>query len=251
MDYKDVCVTDRQLPIHQLNKLNEKGTKREDVFPISVVQAIFDKTGIRLDTIISSFNYIFLPYKGTKEDTRLQVNGLMRRKSLVICYRDLDDNITIEMYISNDRGDNSWKNDNNWKDFGDWVSEAIKDIMGNLDNYPDIFEQIKNAIYAAIEEYLDQNASAIVNKWIEENASELITTAVNEYISSDTFINNLNENIKTLVNNYLAENLEPLVGEFFTAVVNYVQQNERVIANALARHEQAITDLQNTDTQTT
>lgn len=168
MDYKDICVTDRQLPIHQLNKLNEKGIKREDFFPISIVQAIFDKTGIRLDAIISSFNYLFLPWKGTKETTRLQVVGLMRRKSLVVCYRDLDDNITIEMYISNERGDDEWKKDDNWKGFVDWTKEIIEEIFVNLDNYPNIEKVIKDA----------------VDKWLTANIGNKIEQIVNEYIQS-------------------------------------------------------------------
>lgn len=43
------------------------------------------------------------------------------------------------------------------------------------------------------------------------------------------------------------ENLNHLFGESFNAIVAYLRDNERVIANALARHEQAITDLQNVD----
>lgn len=302
-NYKDICVIDKQLPIQQLNKLNEKGTKREDFFPISVVQAIFDKTGIRLDAIISSFNYIFLPWQGTKEATRLQVIGLMRRKSLVICYRNLDDEIIVETYIGNDRGDEEWQNDKNWKDFADWIVFVIEHIMGNLDDYPDIYEMIRNIIQEAIsnlvDSWLQENADAIIKKYVnaydfsgqvnnlfnnyiksEEfisninstindylktiNFSDIINTyldnyftenpitdeyikgIIEEYIKSDNFISFFKDYIDTTINNYLAENLEPLVGEFFTAIVKYLQNNERVIANALARHEQAITDLQNT-----
>lgn len=240
MDYKDICVTDRQLPIHQLNKLNEKGTKREDFFPISVVQAIFDKTGIRLDAIISSFNYLFLPWKGTKEATRLQVVGLMRRKSLVICYRDLDDNITIEMYISNERGDDEWKKDDNWKGFADWIKEVIEEIFGNLDNYPDIEQIIKDAVNNWLNTNIGDKIEQIVNEYMQSvDIDSLVGDAVKQWLTDNT------ETINNMINQYLEENLEPLVGEFFAAVVKYLQNNERVIANALARHEQAITDLQN------
>ena len=238
---KDICEVDRIMSIHQLNKMNEKGTKRQDFFPISIVQAIFDKTGIRLDAIISSFNYLFLPWKGTKETTRLQVVGLMRRKSLVICYRDLDDNTTIEMYNSNERGDNEWKKDNNWKDWIVWLKEVVEEIFKNMDNYPNFEQTIKDT----------------VNTWITENLGDYIKNVVDEYLNEldlDNIVNNvfndiiLNhpEYITNVVNNYLTENLEPLVGEYFTAIVEYLRDNERVIANALARHEQAITELQNT-----
>lgn len=143
---KDMCEVDRLIPIHQLNKINEKGTKRQDFFPISIIQAIFDKTGIRLDTIISSFNYIFLPWKGTKEATRLQVVGLMRRKSLIICYRDLDDNVIIEMYNSNERGDDEFKKDSNWKRWNDWLKETVQDIFANINDYPKLKQVIIEAV---------------------------------------------------------------------------------------------------------
>ena len=340
-NYKDICQPDRQLPIQQLNKLNEKGTKREDFFPLSVIQAIFDKTGIRLDTIISSFNYIFLPYKGTKEDTRLQVIGLMRRKSLVICYRDLDDNIIIEMYIGTDKNDNAWKSNDNWIDFSDYIKKAVEEILTNLNDYPDIvtaiqqactelinnylnehFEDIANKYFAEnitkvfedwavdnisqyinnyltqhlkdianeyfdnhiedltnnyldlhfqdefnnwirdnaqsyFDRYLTDNSQTIINSWLEDNSTDKINNWLNEnaitdikeylntYLEGADFGDKITNETTTIVNNYLEENLEPLVGEFFNRVVKYLQDNERVIANALARHEQAITELQN------
>lgn len=239
-DYKDMCEVDRMLPIHQLNKINEKGTERFNFFPLSVVQAIFDKTGIRLDAIISSFNYLFLPWKGTKESTRLQVVGLMRRKSLVVCYRDLDDNTTIEMYNSNERGDDEWKKDDNWKDWIAWLKEVVEEIFKNMDNYPNFEQIIKD----------------IVNTWINENLGDYIKNVVDEYLNEldlDNIVNNIfgdiilnhPEYITNVVNNYLTENLEPLVGQFFDKIVEYLRDNERVIANALARHEQAIIELQN------
>ena len=188
---KDICEVDRILPIHQLNKINEKGTERQNFFPISVVQAIFDKTGIRLDAIISSFNYLFLPWKGTKEATRLQVVGLMRRKSLVVCYRDLDDNITIEMYNSNERGNDEWKKDDNWKDFADWLLEIIIGILGSLDKYPDIKEQITNII--------NKISKEIIDNWLEEYANTTIENKVvelfNSYIAGSDF--------KELITNYI------------------------------------------------
>lgn len=293
IDYSKLCVADRQMPIQQLDKLNEKGTKRENFFPITVIQAVFDKTGIRLDAIISSFNYIFLPYKGTKEDTRLQVVGLMRRKSLVICYRDLDDNTIIEMYNSNDRNDDAWKSDDNWIDFSDYIKKAVEEILTNLNDYPDIvtaiqqacievittylnehFEEVANEYFnlhfqdsfntwiqnnaqAYFDKYLTDNSQTIINSWLQDNSTETINNWLAEnaqtdiknyldsYLEGTDFGDKITNETTSIVNNYLGENLEPLVGEFFTQVVNYLRDNERVIANALARHEQAITQLQN------
>ena len=239
-NYKDMCIVDETIPIHQLNKINEKGNKRFDIFPLSIVQAIFDKTGIRLDTIISSFNYIFLPYKGTKEDTRLQVVGLMRRKSLVICYRDLNDKITIEMYNSNDKGDNAWKSDENWVNWEDWLIQIIKDIFGDINNYPDLEQIIKELL----DQYLTDNFNDYVKNFVDEYFADIdLNPIINNYLQQ--YINEHPDLINNIVNKYLETNLEPLVGQFFNKIVEYLRDNERVIANALARHEQAITELQN------
>jgi hypothetical protein len=236
---KDICEVDRILPIHQLNKINEKGTERQNFFPISVVQAIFDKTGIRLDAIISSFNYLFLPWKGTKEATRLQVVGLMRRKSLVVCYRDLDDNITIEMYNSNERGNDEWKKDDNWKDFADWLLEIIIGILGSLDKYPDIKEQITNII--------NKISKEIIDNWLEEYANTTIENKVvelfNSYIAGSDFKELITNIINQAVSDNLDTNLQPAVDEAMNKLQEYVQANERVVANALSRHEEDILNL--------
>ena len=242
---KDMCEVDRILPIHQLNKINEKGTERQDFFPISVVQAIFDKTGIRLDAIISSFNYIFLPWKGTKEATRLQVVGLMRRKSLVVCYRDLDDNITIEMYNSNERGDEEWKKDDNWKDFADWLHQVIEDILDNLEDY----ENLKDIIMQLFNTYLNEYGKAYIKQLFDAYLEtivieELVNTVFNNYIKSDEFnqllTNTVNNQISDIVNNYIGENMQPIVDAYMEKVSEYLKNNERVIANALSRHEEDI-----------
>lgn len=246
---KDICVIDKQLPIQQLNKYNEKYTKRENFFPISLVQAIFDKTGLRLDTIISSFNYIFLPYKGDPQNTRLQVTSLMRRKSLVICYRDLEDNTIIEMYNGNNKNDNDWKDDSNWISFEDWLKSVVEDIFDNIENFPNIVDIINETIKNEVNNWLNQNVgdeiNTIINEYIQSiDINAIIKESVTEWLNNNK--DEINSNIEVYVNNYLNENLEPLVGQFFDACVNYMQDNERVIANALARHEQAITDLQST-----
>lgn len=244
-DYKDMCIVDGTIPIHQLNKINEKGNKRFDIFPLSVVQAIFDKTGIRLDTIISSFNYIFLPWKGTKEATRLQVVGLMRRKSLVVCYCDLDDNTIIEMYNSNERGDEEWKKDDNWKDFVDWLYQVVEDIINNIENY----ESLKDIIMQLFNTYLNDYGKAYIkqlfNEYIENiNVKEIVNNTFNEYVQTEEFntlvTTTVNQQISDIVNNYIGENMQPIVNSYMEKVSEYLKNNERVIANALSRHEEDI-----------
>lgn len=128
-NYDDICQIDNKLPIHQLNKLDEEGDKRNPIYPISLVQAIFDKSGLRLDTILSWFNYLYLPYKGSKAETRLQVPADWRRRSLVISYRDMDDKTIIEIYNSDDRSDQYWKDDANWITLKDYIKQIVEEVI--------------------------------------------------------------------------------------------------------------------------
>ena len=180
---KDMCEVDRTIPIHQLNKMNEKGTKRQDFFPISIIQAIFDKTGIRLDNILSSFNYIFLPYKGNKETTRLQVVGLSRRKSLVISYRDLEDNVIIEMYNSNERGDNEWKKDANWIDFNQYIIDKIREeFVNNVTIIDNLNSNEVNAALSANQGRVLKEMINAIQSFNKEIVEELPHTGSNDTI---------------------------------------------------------------------
>lgn len=180
---KDICEVDRTIPIHQLNKMNEKGTKRQDFFPISIIQAIFDKTGIRLDNILSSFNYIFLPYKGNKETTRLQVVGLSRRKSLVISYRDLEDNVIIEMYNSNERGDNEWKKDANWIDFNQYIIDKIREeFVNNVTIIDNLNSNEVNAALSANQGRVLKEMINAIQSFNKEIVEELPHTGSNDTI---------------------------------------------------------------------
>ena len=95
---------------------------------------------------------------------------------------------------------------------------------------------------AYIEVVLEEDANRILNIDFYSNRDFIIF----DYIDSEEFKTIVEGDISNIVNNYLGDNLEPLVGEFLTQIVTYLRDNERVIANALARHEQAITELQNT-----
>ena len=60
------------------------GLTTKDVFPVTLVQSVFDAlTGTRLDQILALNNCMWLPFKGTREATRLQVGPDMRRKGLI------------------------------------------------------------------------------------------------------------------------------------------------------------------------
>lgn len=74
--------------------------KRVRIYPITYIQAVYDaKTGTRLDGFLNMVNSIYLPWKGTVKSTRLQVPCHLRRKGLMISYRNIDNEIITEKCI--------------------------------------------------------------------------------------------------------------------------------------------------------
>lgn len=114
--------------------------KEKNVYPISIIQAIFDGlTGTRLDHILSFGNCIYLLFQGTREATRLMVNSQMRRKGLIIVFKDVDNTIYTQRYINDNFDDASWQNDNNWNNC--FVSYDEEETIKYLKNYIDTYIQ--------------------------------------------------------------------------------------------------------------
>lgn len=138
----EICDNGKQLPIHQLNKLDVKDVTRSDIYPLSVIQAIFDaRTGIRLDSILSAMNFLYLPYAGSNEATRLQIPLQGRHRSLILSYIDYDKNVHIEQYVSDSFTDEQWQCKHNWKTpftDGNFVvnvdDEKLLELLNNIFN---------------------------------------------------------------------------------------------------------------------
>jgi hypothetical protein len=65
-------------------------TSKQPVFPATLTRSVYDpQTGQTLDSILRSFNSLYLDYAGTSKATRLSVLPILRRKGLLITYRDL------------------------------------------------------------------------------------------------------------------------------------------------------------------
>lgn len=130
--------------VQQLTKLikdTESGKlKEQNVYPISLVQSIFDgMTGTRLDVLLSLFNCIYIPFKNTREATRLTITSQMRRKGLIIVFKDVDNTIYTQRYINDNFDDASWQNDNNWNNC--FVSYDEEETIKYLKNYIDTYIQ--------------------------------------------------------------------------------------------------------------
>lgn len=101
--------------IHQLNKFDEESKDRNDIYPITIFDAVFDKTtGQSLTSYLCNFNSIFITFKGTVADTRKSIPINMRRKGIIVNYRDINDTIITEKYLVDDKGDERIVLDNNW-----------------------------------------------------------------------------------------------------------------------------------------
>ena len=140
---KDIYKKYDATSLQQLTKIvtDENGEHKEkNVYPVSIIQAIFDGlTGTRLDHILSFGNCIYLLFQGTREATRLMVNSQMRRKGLIIVFKDVDNTIYTQRYINDNFDDASWQNDNNWNNC--FVSYDEEETIKYLKNYIDTYIQ--------------------------------------------------------------------------------------------------------------
>lgn len=121
-----------KLNIHQINKLDVNDLKRKDIFPITVTSAVFDKQGNSLEAILLQTNNIFLSYKGSNEATRITVPLKMRRKGLIISYKDYDGNAITEKLVYDDSvADDIFKLDSSWTSIGDVIISGEISISPN------------------------------------------------------------------------------------------------------------------------
>lgn len=283
--FKDINKKFDATSIQQLyKKITDKVTNAlvdKNTFPVTVVQSTFDGiTGVRLDDILSHYNYIYLEFKGTRVKTRRAIPEAHRRNSLIISYKDFDNTTVLEQYIGESIKDVDWTNDENWYApftngiFTVRVSDeltidtilkylAAEKIIERL--APDIIDRVTgdyirgdegNTImvnlikqYIAeniqlvdtIKEYLDENMSieTLFNQYLEQNLNidDAVSKYINENINIEDFINNYlsenidinsalnqyienNLNIQDVINNYLEENLD--IKQY---IDNYLSEN--------------------------
>lgn len=108
-----IAMNDKQL----YEKLSQNNYDK--VFPITYLQNILDKdTNNNLTVVLSRFNHLWIPYQGTRVNTRKAVPAIFRRNSLTISYYDAEHNITVtESYIGSNMQagvEASWVSDDNW-----------------------------------------------------------------------------------------------------------------------------------------
>ena len=121
------CNKDKR--IHQLNKLCDETLERNNIFPVTVTDAVFDKkTGNSLKSMLLQNNNIFLPFKGSAAATRITLPFDLRRKGIIISYINMDDKAITEKLINvDDISDAYIALDANWEEI----------TIGSVVNYPD------------------------------------------------------------------------------------------------------------------
>lgn len=264
-NFKDICEKFDASVLQQLyKKITDDNGKigEKNVFPIALVQSVFDAiSGIRLDDILSHYNYIHLQYKGSQSETRLAIPLAHRRKTLIISYIDYDNNTHVEQYVGDAINDEVWRNDDNWKtpftegnftvtvtdtqlekyinqyfddrDISSIVVEKAGDIISNYISSEEGGDVFVNTINEAVNNYL---AEAITEDALKEIISEVINDRIKEHLIE--YLNT--DEGKDLILEVTQPYMDEQMNAFKEEVSEYLQDNERVIANALIRHEQWI-----------
>lgn len=148
---QDICEKYDSSSLQQLLKIvtgEDNNLTKKKVFPVTLIQSIFDAiTGNRLDQILALNNHIWLPSRGSKKETRLQVGINARRAGLIVSFKDYDNIIYSQRYINKDSvADEYWGSDDNWED----VFVGLGDT--------DFIEQVKQYII----NYIKDNISEII-----------------------------------------------------------------------------------------
>ena len=170
--------------IHQLFKKLPHGEEIHNIFPVTYTQSVYDgKTGANLEHILHQFNHIFLQFQGTPQATRNLLPKDMRRKGIMISYRDMDNNVVTETNIdeSESTSDN-WGLDKYWAAYGISLDQIIKIIEDYIDQFFDdtLLEQVKEYI----DQYFNDTAFEEIKDYIDEYLNGTWLETIKEYLES-------------------------------------------------------------------
>ena len=228
------------VPIHQLTKYCEEAGGDKKIYPISVIQAIFDaRTGIRLDKVLSMCNAIYLEYEGDFEHTVSKVQGVQRRKGLIVTYRDITNTVSTIRYKSTDLSDEAWNNSDNWEGWSfDTASSDLLDmlnsIFSNIEDYPEIYDALKNQINLVVQDVFGNiNNYPAVKKIITDSTKDNL-----DDVLADIFANlNSYPQIKSAFDNAFGRYINNVFGHVnnYPQVVNVIKTG---VANVLDNIDQ-------------
>lgn len=147
---------------------------------------------------------------------------------------------------------NQWLDDDKLQQIiNEWLNQRdLDEIINNWLEEADLSQQIQEAVNNAMKDIdISDQITNAVNQWLEDNdLIDVINNAINKY---------LGDNLNDILNNYFGPdgpgygNLEDMVdqmlddkiGQYLEDIKAMLKDNERVIANALSRHEEDIIQL--------
>ena len=255
------CDKEGNMPIHILDKYCEETDTRYNIYPLTVIQAIFDGvTGTRLDRILAACNSIYLTWEGTFADTVNKLDKIYRRKGYIITYRDETNVNWTQRYNSDDISDEAWTNPDNWegwsfdtvikdlsealeeiftnigdyKDFLDvitsFINEFVINVFNNLNNYPELVNIIKNSTVESL---------PIIVKDIFNNINDYpeLKNIFNEYVKqwTETIFNNISSYpaLSQFITNAINSHVETTINNIFNNIDNYPNIKNLIINNTI------------------
>ena len=263
------CDKEGNMPIHILDKYCEENDTRYNIYPLTVIQAIFDgKTGTRLDRILAACNSVYLTWEGTFADTVNKLDKIYRRKGYIITYRDATNINWTQRYNSDDISDVAWTNPANWegwsfdtvikdlaealekiftnigdyKDFLDIITSFINDfvinVFNNINNYPKLVEIIKNSTVESL---------PIIIRDIFNNINEYpeLKEMFNQYIKqwTESIFNNI-DNYPAIKNLIITNTINKVV-DIFKNIGQYPELQEAIQNNINERVDYIFNNINN------
>ena len=237
------CDKEGNMPIHILDKYCEENDTRYNIYPLTVIQAVFDGlTGTRLDRILAACNSVYLTWEGTFADTVNKLDKIYRRKGYIITYRDATNINWTQRYNSDDISDVAWTNPNNWEGWSfDTVikdlAEALEEIFTNIGDYKDFLDIITGFIndfvinvFNNINNYpkligilSDLVCNCVKNIFANINNYPALVTCINNAVNSrvDYIFNNIDR--FPILKNLIETKVEARVTYIFEHINNFTE----------------------------
>lgn len=119
--------------------------------------------------VFSYYNGFFtLPWKGSFEDTLLQINKAYRHWGMMITYNDGDDIPVHLKYLENNTDDTVFTNKDNWEGldkpaFLEWLRQTVANVLGDVHNYPSIMEEFNTWFREELIPVIDSKDATVLN----------------------------------------------------------------------------------------
>jgi len=188
--------------------------------------------------ILHHYNHFNATWTNTQEDTRAQVPPQIRRNNLWLSYNIKGKRKVTERFIGTDRDAATYER---WIDSEYWeemdfellkagVREAVENIFNNLDKFPQFKEFLKKLLMCMLSKIMDPD-------WLEDLIKGIIGDLIQDYLEQYFSSPEFKAWLELIIGDLIMDLLLDLIDEYFKDIQQTLWDEERVIANALARHE--------------